>query len=84
MQAVDEEADPSAEEEFGGGVLRKRAKASKQDKQADAEAAALQQVCLAASCHVPVSGYRRRFHKMCLLLYMCAASMCRASCVHWC
>lgn len=56
MQAVDEEAGPSAEEEFGGGVLRKRAKATKQDKQADAEAAALQQVCLAASCPGPVSN----------------------------
>lgn len=45
LQAVDDEGEPGASEDFGGGVLRKRAKASRQDKQADAEAAALQQVC---------------------------------------
>lgn len=44
QQAVDEEAEPGTEEDFGGGILRKRGKASRQIKQNDAEAAALQQV----------------------------------------
>lgn len=48
VQAVEEEGEDATSDEFGGGVLRKRQKASRLEQQSDGEAADLQQVTFTA------------------------------------